>query len=661
MSPDTNLIYPPADWTTEELATAISPNPSLSIPKYADEDVWTSVVDAPISDPVLKRLRDRAKSTQNEPLLHPPGSAMLDWIEEEVDGRLRFLRHHQRQIRRLEAYLITECIERNEKYIGLIIDIAWSLCERTSWVNPANLWRGSDDENFVDGLPRPYVDPHDRTIDLMTVTVGLTLTELVVVMREQLPAGVCNRIEIEVNNRLIEPFECRNDYWWMEPPANNWNPVCTTGAVAASLHLLSDPERLAGIIQKGAQTMRHYLEGFGRDGGTVEGINYWNYGFGHYLMCTDLIETYTNGEYSLFDIPLVQKIGRYPLAVELSPGRFVPFSDSNEQSGIAPYVASEVGRRLGEDRLIAMGRRSLKTGERDRAKRDLPRGIRDLIWTVRTPDIEDPGPTSSEYLSGIEWWTARTQSPNSDSVVGAVKGGDNGEHHNHNDCGSIVFHVNGESLVTDPGPEMYKPAYFGQDRYQFLAARSLGHSVPLVNGMEQEAESEREQRDGQTVPCAARVLDPPTGDDQIVLDLADCYPSPAGVSSLIRTVTFNRNVKNSGSHVQVVDEPSFTTEAPGTDIESVIVSFARMNEAENTVLIEGEANTVSVRPDRDADITVERLENAITKNPPSLDPDAEPRKLDLWRARISPTESTSIGYKLGVPSETESLRNTNFF
>jgi hypothetical protein len=65
-------------------------------------------------------------------------------------------------------------------------------------------------------------------------------------------------------------------------------------------------------------------------------------------------------------------------------------------------------------------------------------------------------------------------------VVLAAKAGHNAENHNQNDVGSFILHVDGESLICEPGRGLYSRDYFSPRRYENVFANSYGHSVPRV-------------------------------------------------------------------------------------------------------------------------------------------------------------------------------------
>ena len=67
----------------------------------------------------------------------------------------------------------------------------------------------------------------------------------------------------------------------------------------------------------------------------------------------------------------------------------------------------------------------------------------------------------------------------------AVKGGHNGEHHNHNDVGSFVVASDGVPVIVDAGRPTYTAQTFGPDRYAIWTMQSGWHNVPVIGGREQ--------------------------------------------------------------------------------------------------------------------------------------------------------------------------------
>ena len=91
------------------------------------------------------------------------------------------------------------------------------------------------------------------------------------------------------------------------------------------------------------------------------------------------------------------------------------------------------------------------------------------------------GGTTAYLLPAAQWLICQDGEGNGF----AAKGGNNDENHNHNDIGHFLCVFHGEMLLTDLGAGEYTKDYFGDGRYDILCNRSMGHSVPLVNGREQ--------------------------------------------------------------------------------------------------------------------------------------------------------------------------------
>ena len=80
---------------------------------------------------------------------------------------------------------------------------------------------------------------------------------------------------------------------------------------------------------------------------------------------------------------------------------------------------------------------------------------------------------------------ARTAAGTSRGLTLAIKGGHNGEHHNHNDVGSVVVAVDGVPVIVDAGRPTYTAQTFGPDRYAIWTMQSGWHNVPEIRGTAQ--------------------------------------------------------------------------------------------------------------------------------------------------------------------------------
>lgn len=139
----------------------------------------------------------------------------------------------------------------------------------------------------------------------------------------------------------------------------------------------------------------------------------------------------------------------------------------------------------------------------------------------REPQLRDV------WLGDLQIMTARR----GDLFV-AMKGGNNGESHNHNDVGSFIIYAplsptthHPSPVLIDPGVGEYTAKTFSKDRYDIWTMQSGYHNLPQINGTD--------QHDGKQF--AAKVISHKDG--LLCLDIAGAYPEAAAVKSWRRTVS----------------------------------------------------------------------------------------------------------------------------
>jgi hypothetical protein len=200
------------------------------------------------------------------------------------------------------------------------------------------------------------------------------------------------------------------------------------------------------------------------------------------------------------------------------------------------------------------------------------------------------------FFPDLQWLICRASPDDPNGLVLAAKAGHNAEMHNHNDVGSFIVHLAGESILTDPGAGVYTKQYFGAERYIFFATSSRGHPVPVVNG--------HHQRPG--ADARAVILDRTESDtvDTFTIDLAAAYPPEAGISGkLVRSFRFSREGRG---QVEVTDGVLFTNGA-GT-IKSVLITKGDVSQVGLGILrVDGERAhiEVEIKPDG-ARVTIDR-------------------------------------------------------
>ena len=403
-------------------------------------------------------------------------------------------------------------------------------------------------------------------------------------------------------------FLGRDDIWWLhttpQKQVNNWTAVCVAGVVGAALYLETDTQRLARIVTRGLHSLADYLETFDREGGSSEGPDYWTYGFGNYVVLAHLLHARTNGAIDLLAGDFVKSIARFPLNTMLGPRVWVSFSDSDSNPVFHPGLLAYLAKTLDLPGLLGLGMRNDFSVE----------GFNQFVWPLRQfawplPVATEPAVLGAhDWYDEMGWMMSRFDPADANSLRLAAKGGHNDEMHNQNDVGSFMVVSGGKVVLTDPGRGRYSKSYFGPERYQNLFASSRGHSVPMVNGCE--------QAPGRQHQATVILHEHGAEADRLELDMAAAYPAEAGLTSLTRSVTLDRQMQ--GGRVLLDDAFAFAN-SDGL-FQSVLVTPVGA-EAGNGVVRIGEPSAgVVVHYDAaNLDVALERHERAEKQYQPAVD------------------------------------------
>jgi hypothetical protein len=531
--------------------------PAGPFPVAADRAAWQAI--ARKNDPKLvAKLLAEAEEAARQPVPALPASLFLDY--KRTGERTPYETPvHQRRTR-LAGLVLAECLEGQGRFLDPVLDLAWAMCEESAWNYPAH----------ISELP----DPAFPQLDLQTGITTLLLAETDYLLGGQLDPRLGQRIRYEVDRRALTPFLTRHDHWWLyQPPgrAANWTGVCTGGIAAAALYLEPDPARLADILDLAARSLDGFLNSFGSDGGSSEGPGYWSFGFSFFTLLAQLVEQRTNGRLDFFQDERVEKAARFPLRTGLSPQVYLNFSDCDRDVSLIGAHLALLARRLNLPGLLSL------TPKADAAwtRNDTGWGLRTLVWAERGQAEPPPLiPAPHEWFADLQWMIARQNPADPAGLVLAAKGGHNFEMHNQNDVGSFIIHYNGESLVAELGRGRYTRAYFGPERYTHFVTSSLGHSVPVVNGLA--------QLNGPQYRASVLEHTATAEKDLLSIEMREAYPPEAGLVSLRRSVWLYREE----GRIELLDEAEFSGDSG--QLESPLLTFGQVEVRAEAVEIQGE-------------------------------------------------------------------------
>ncbi|MBW3624642.1 MAG: heparinase II/III-family protein [Armatimonadetes bacterium] len=605
----------------DRLVTLLRENPAGPFPPAADRTAWERITRTPHGALIGAWVKNEAEQYRSSPITPPLASDYLAFTR-TGDRRNSFEPRLNGLVHRLETLALAECFEGRGRYMDRVMDAFWFLCEQTTWVWPAH-----------EGASLP--DPRRLNIDLAAAMFGLTVAEVLHLLGPELDAihpRIRERARYELDRRIFTPYMERDDFWWLYPhpprkKLNNWTGVCSGAVLCAALTVLDDdPERLASLVERAAWSLGFFLESFGEQGSLDEGVGYWCFGVSYFTFAAERALARTGGAVNLLDHPRMDGIARFPNRARLYDDRFIEFSDCDPFQKPEPGWLWWLGNRVDEDGLrdwaarLSHEEEPLCIGRKGR----LAYVLRNLFWlpeeglVAGLPEISARKRERSVYLPDVEWMISRSDR-SENALILAAKGGHNAESHNHNDIGAFVLHYRQHALLTELGRPTYTRQFFqAGTRYQNLCARSLGHPVPLVNGVEQQP--------GETFHAEVLEQASMEEEDRLRLDLAPAYPPEAGVNTLTRTLTLERN--GAEGRVTLEDVAEFAGH-DGTLALPLYTLNHRLEVREpGRAVIEAPRATLEIR--YDPEVVTARAEEVPVDDPKFVTPDGKNRIRRLW-------------------------------
>ncbi|MCE5251429.1 heparinase II/III family protein [bacterium] len=505
-----------------------------------DRAAWERVAAIPAFGTVVSE----AEKNASLPVPELPDSLFLEFSRN--GNRTNYQAPQSLRRSRLTLFTIAECIDNRGRFLPVLERYIRAVCSERTWVLPAH---DRDLDNFYG---------RKVEIDLGQATTSLTLATVLSILGDRLSPDVRRLMGAEVRRRVFVPFltmvQTGKDLTWWMTTTNNWNSVCLCGTAGAALAMIESREERAWFLLGVERYIPNYLSGFTDDGYCSEGLGYWNYGFGHYIMLSGVIKQATGGSWDLLENDKVRRIAQFPANLEITTGVYPAFADCAIDAFPNPRFMRFLNRRYGFS---------------DNKWESVARSAGGTLYELALFEVSDPLSDKSSVSSAAQPRERRHWFEQAGVLIGrppvetgslavALKGGHNNEHHNHNDVGSYVVVLDGKTLLLDPGSEIYTSRTFSPNRYESTVLNSFGHPVPRIGGMLQKTGED----------ARARVVSKRFTDDEdtLVFDLSSAYEVP-GLETLERTFVYSRELRG---YLTVTDRMECSTPQA---FETALVTF----------------------------------------------------------------------------------------
>jgi hypothetical protein len=500
---------------------------------YHNRSVWDKLYHDPNYLKVIKTAED---------LLNKP---FPSWSDEQylvyfnIGTRREGERMLRDRFRWLAPLVWAECMENTGRFVPTIEMVINELIHQKSWTLPAH---DNNKQNF-EGL--------NYTVDLNVAVFGHNIAQAFYLLDDKLNSSLRADILRQLYKRMFNPvlktIETKNDdHWWLTI-TSNWNSVCLSGVTGAALAIIPQKEERAKFVTIAERYSKNSVAGFTNDGYCTEGLGYYSYGFGNYIILRENILQATNNEIDLFADPKIKRIAAYATNLEIMNNVYPNIADCRLSEKAPADVLWYCGRNLGLD-LKEYDNLTFEGATRNLVEdvmHTFPNSASKSNISINNPQLARD---IRSYFKDAGVLIVRPSLGSNCYIGAALKGGNNNEIHNHNDVGSYSVVVGDELLMGDPGgPYTYTSKTFGTDRYTIKPLASYGHPVPLLAGKEQSTGGQ----------AHAKILEAQFSqqEDKFVIDIASAYDVPC--LKLKRSFIYDR--EGEGKLV-VTDEFSFNKE-----------------------------------------------------------------------------------------------------
>ncbi|MCR8894710.1 heparinase II/III-family protein [Bacteroides sp. ET336] len=505
--------------TKEQLKEALVMNGAwVPYPAYSDREGWNSL------------LNDEDRQT-----LIKAGEKMLDYkwqviratdyLEYERSGERNIMQNpYEANRKAINVLMMAELAEGKGRFIDQLINGVFFSCEMTSWVLSAHLPRQS--------TKRSMPDWREQIIDLGSGNYGSILAWVYYFFHDTFDKAdpvISLRLRHELQERILDPYMENDREWWMafywKPGEiiNNWNPWCNSNVLQCYLLLENDRDKLTDAVWRTMQSVDKFINFVKSDGACEEGTSYWGHAAGKMYDYLQILSDGTNGKVSLFNNPMIRRMGEYISRSYVGDGWVVNFADASAKGGGDAPLIYRYGRAVGSEEMMQFAAYLLK-GKRP----TIPLGndaFRTLQCVLLNKELEQTKPAHN--VPACTWYpeTEFCYLTNNSGWFLATKGGFNNESHNHNDAGTFSLYINNTPMLIDAGVGTYTRQTFSSERYSIWTMQSNYHNLPMINGVPQRFGQEYKATN---VVCKEKQR-------FFSADISTAYPEEAAVNSWTRS------------------------------------------------------------------------------------------------------------------------------
>lgn len=496
-----------------------------SLLPYEQFRLFSDLASPSFNDEKCKRIVESAESMLDKDIPLLPASVYRQYVTNGNRSNYEDIYFLRRDM--AVAFAVAEAYEDKGRFTEKLMDAVWAIMEESTWLIPAHIYCAP---LYGDSTLGPVLGERSlHGIDLFAAATAGALSAVYLLCKDKLDAIdpiICQKIEYTLHERAIKNF-LQLELWWggaMGNRINNWCPWIVSNILLTTAIMEKDTYVREKVVTKSIGYLDNFLNCYEADGGCDEGPAYWGAAGASLFDCLELIEDMSGGKISVYDSELVKNIGDYIYKVNITGSRYVNFADCAPKTSPNPGMLIRFGKKTNSPFLVSFGKKQAAYGDYFFTQSHM---YRSLKW-INTPTVKEevcPMPLWS-VLPDLGVITAREFEDSAKGMFLAAKAGNNGEMHNHNDCGNFMVYYNGNPVIIDTGVGRYTKQTFSPDRYKLWFMQSGYHNLPSFGGVD--------QMDGGRYSATDKEFS--EKERSIKCELKGAYPDHAGIESYVRQV-----------------------------------------------------------------------------------------------------------------------------
>jgi hypothetical protein len=283
--------------------------------------------------------------------------------------------------------------------------------------------------------------------------------------------------------------------------SNNWNAVCHSGMIAASLAIADkNPALAAKTISRALEKLPNSLKEYAPEGVHPEGPFYWRFGTSYTVVASNVLTSALGTDFGISASPGFMQTADYRLEVTGPSGDCFNYADSDgktdgdasavlawfaAQSNNGVYINKSFFEYPNNPDLLLTQDALIQQNEGRFA------GVA-LIWLTQCSFEKTTDLPKAWYGKGhVPVVVFRSDKNEPSNFYLATKGGSGLISHGNMDAGSFVFELDGVRWAIDPGNQNYQPlnqigfqlsnSKQDSERWTLLTKNNFGHSTITVN------------------------------------------------------------------------------------------------------------------------------------------------------------------------------------